>query len=168
MIRPTSKHTEDLAVDTTIALLPRCPLPMITNPTPATVLLAWDYYNALVDENSNIAFRARSLLSYARNEEHNRVLSENHESKLRILHQLIFTHPDNLFDCSNLASDSTSLQLYDLAQNAKATINVYTRIWPDLQFAFLTNDDSIDLINQTDPDLTPYFESVPGMYKADL
>ena len=49
MIRPASEHTEDLGVDTTIALLPRCPLPMIANPTPATVLLAWNYYNALVD-----------------------------------------------------------------------------------------------------------------------
>ena len=40
-IRPTSKHMEDLAVDTTIALLPRCPLPTIANATPATsVLLA--------------------------------------------------------------------------------------------------------------------------------
>ena len=157
-----------LAVDTTTALLPRCPLPTIATATPATsASLSWDYYNALVDENSIMSFRARSFLSYARDEEHNRV-RDHDESKPRIPHRLVFTHQDDLFDCSKSASNSASPQMYNLAENAKATVNAYARIWPDLQFAFLTNDDCIDLINRTEPDLIPYFESLPGMYKANL
>ncbi len=109
----------------------------------------------------------RSLLVTLGMRNNNRV-AEDDESKLRIPHQLIWTHQDNLFDCLNLASNSTTPQLYELAENAKAAVNVYARIWPNLRFTFLTNDDCIDLINRTDPDLIPYFEYLPGMYKADL
>jgi hypothetical protein len=80
-ICPASKQTEDLAIDNTAAILHRCPLATIATAMPATsVLLAWwDYYNALVNENSNAAFQARTFFNYSRNEEHNRV-GEDDES----------------------------------------------------------------------------------------
>ena len=84
---------------------------------------------------------------------------DHDESKPQIPHRIVFTHQDDLLDCSNLASKSTLRQLFNLAENAKATINAYARIWPNLQFI---------LINQTEPDLIQCFESLPGMHKANL
>ena len=57
-IRPTSKHTEDLAVDTTIlSTLAQMSTTNDRQCDASNVSVAgWDYYNALLDENSKIVF----------------------------------------------------------------------------------------------------------------
>ena len=153
-----TSETEELDVDKTAAHWSRCPLPRIAMEPATSTSLAWNYYNALVDENSKTAVTARSFFSVPQNKKH------DNKMKPRIPHRLIFTHKDNLLDCSNSASNSTPPQLYNLAENVKATLNAYSQIWPDLQFAFLTNDDCIDSINQTEPGLIPYFDGLKGKF----
>ena len=129
--------------------LDRCPLPM-NDPT-------WNYYNALVDENFHTAYRAKGLTSsiISLGSEAER----RDESKARIPHRLIFTHKDNLLDCSKSASASTSPDLYNFAENTKATIRAYSKIWPDLEYIFLTDEDCLEALNQTEPFLIPWFNS---------
>ena len=57
-IRPTSKHMEDLAVDTTIlSTLAQMSTTNDRQCDASNVSVAgWDYYNALLDENSKIVF----------------------------------------------------------------------------------------------------------------
>lgn len=125
-------------------LLSQCPLPF-SSP-------ALSYYHALVHENSATAERARRLP--------NCMMEENQSSASpRIPHRLIFTHKDNLFNCSKSASNSTPLELYTMAENAKETVNIYSQIWDDLEFVFLTNDDCIHALNQTEPGLIPWFNN---------
>jgi len=89
------------------------------------------------------------------------------EEEHRIPRRLIFTHKDNLFDCSK---STTKPELFTLAENAKATLNAYRRVWPDVDYTFLTDEDCIHALNQTEPDLIGWFisGSLEGMYKADL
>lgn len=136
-------------------LLPICPLPQKTP--------SWNYYYALVHENSNTADHARQLTGSP--------LLYNDEGqglKPRIPHRLIFTHKHNLFDCSISASISASPDLYNLAENAKATVNAYSKIWPDLEFKFLTDEDCLEALNQTQPGLIPWFNSgLAGEFLCD-
>jgi hypothetical protein len=46
-----------------------------------------------------------------------------------------------------------------MAENAKETVNIYSQIWDDLEFVFLTNDDCIHALNQTEPGLIPWFNN---------
>jgi len=138
-------------------LFPRCNLPKST-PT-------WNYYDALVTANANTAGHASRVTENAPNQ----VKGGEQLLSGRIPHRLIFTHKDNLFDCLKSASVSTPPELYNLAENAKATANAYSKIWPDLEVVFLSDGDCINALNQTEPGLIPWFNSgLEGMYKADL
>ena len=135
--------------------LPRCDSP---NSTPT-----WNYYNALVDENAKIARYARSYTPSPDKPPHG-----EEQTGGRIPHRLIFTHKRNLFDCANSASATTKPELHNLAENAKATINAYKAIWPDLEYVFLTDDDCIRALNETEPDLIGWFNSgLEGMSQCD-
>lgn len=137
------------------SLLLRCPQPRHSP--------KWDCYNDLVDENSDTVERARRLFDYATYENRSK---EETELGDRIPHLLIFTHKHNLFDCSVSASNSTTPNLYTLAENAKATVRSYSRIWSDMHFVFLSDDDCVDALNRTEPDLIPFFndEKLEGAF----
>ena len=131
------------------SLLLRCPQPQHSP--------MWNCYNDLVDENSDTVHRANRLFDYAPNDNRSK---EEHRFEDRIPHLLIFTHKYNLFDCSVSASNSTSPNLHTLAENAKATVNAYSRIWSDLRFVYLSDDDCLDALNRTEPGLIPFFNDV--------
>jgi len=135
-------------------IFPRCKQPDIT-PT-------WNYYNILIHANQNTAERASRITANPPTQ-----VAVKGEEEPRIPHRLIFTHKDNLFDCSK---STTKPELFNLAENAKATLNAYRRIWPDVDYTFLTDEDCIHALNQTEPDLIGWFNSgsLEGMYKADL
>ncbi|KAL3775533.1 hypothetical protein ACHAW5_001552 [Stephanodiscus triporus] len=141
------------------SLLLRCPQPQHAP--------KWNCYNDLVDENSDTVDRAKRLFEYDPNDNRSK---EEHRFDDRIPHLLIFTHKYNIFDCSVTASNSTSPNMYTLAENAKATVKAYSRIWPDLHFVYLSDNDCIDALNRTEPGLIPFFNDVKleGMFKADL
>ncbi|KAL3804882.1 hypothetical protein HJC23_006654 [Cyclotella cryptica] len=135
-----------------------CPLPQNSS--------SWFYYRTLVDTNSNLASSARVLQEYA--PKNTELLKDSNQ----IPHRLIFTHKTNLLECTNSASNSTQPNLYTLAENVKATINAYRTLWADLQVSFLTDDDCIRTLNDTEYGfhLIPWYNSgkLSGMYKADL
>lgn len=131
------------------SLLLRCPQPQHSP--------KWNCYNDLVDENSDTVDRAKRLFDYAPNDNRSK---EEHRFEDRIPHLLIFTHKYNIFDCSVSASNSTSPNMYTLAENAKATVKAYSRIWPDLHFVYLSDNDCIDALNRTEPGLIPFFNDV--------
>ena len=118
--------------------------------TPPLQSAEWNYYNALVNENHHLAERARQLTGGKHTTK---------EEVDRIPHRLIFTHKDNLFDCSNSASNSTPPDLFTLAENAKETVKAYSKVWPDLEYIFLTNKDCIKALNQTEPLLIPWMNN---------
>lgn len=139
---------------------PRCSIPQNTS--------LWSHFDALVDENADMANRVVGHLLARRNNSHAEnppkgevegvVDNKNDGKQQSIPHRLIFTHKDNLFDCSVSASNTTATpRLHTLAENAKATVRAYQRIWPDLQIVFLSDDDCIDALNLTVPDLIPFF-----------
>lgn len=122
----------------------------------------WRYYRALVDENTKVASLARnSTNKFTPNK-------KNDESSSSIPHRLIFTHKYHLFDCSISAHIMTPPDLYNLAENGKATVNAYKQIWSDLEVVFLTDEGCRRAINATEPRLLPFFEKLPGMFKADI
>lgn len=127
----------------------------------------WNCHNDLVDENSYTVDRANRAFHYVPNDNRSK---EEHRFEDRIPHLLVFTHRYNLFDCSVSASNSTSPNLHTLAENAKATVKAYSRIWSDLHFVYLSDEDCIDALNRTEPGLIPFFNDVKleGMFKADL
>ena len=86
------------------------------------------------------------------------------ESSTLIPHRLIFTHKYNLFDCSTSAHIMTPPDLYNLAENGKATVNAYRKIWPDLEVVFLTDEGCRRVINASEPRLLPYFEKLAGEF----
>jgi hypothetical protein len=131
------------------SLLFRCPQPQHSP--------MWNCYNDLVDENSDTVDRANRLFGYAPDSNRSQ---EDHRFEDRIPHLLVFTHKYNLFDCSVSASNSTSPNLHTLAENAKATVKAYSRIWSDLHFVYLSDNDCIDALNRTEPDLIPFFTDV--------
>lgn len=120
---------------------------------PDTKSMSWKYYRALVDINANIATAARNVT------EDSPLLGEDTSS---IPQRLVFTHKYNIFDCSISSHVMTPPDLYTVAENAKATVNAYRKVWPDLEVIFLTDDDCRDAINETEPRLLPYFEKVDG------
>ena len=147
--------------------IPRCHPPNLNTSS-------WIYYNALVDTNLNTAAKAlnltdnpsRTTLQQQRND-----TSNNNSSITAIIgyskyipHRLIFTHKENLFNCSISASSSTtsSPHLYTLAENAKATVNAYRKIWSDLEVVFLTDQDCLQALNEVEPDLIPFFHKEVG------
>ena len=133
------KHNEQ------IDLLPHCPLPQ-SSP-------AWNYYYTLVAENAKKAdVVKRATSAYSSN-----TVREEDRLATRIPHRLIFTHKDDLFNCSNSAK---SPELYNFGENAKFTVNAYSRIWPDLEYVFLTNNDCIGALNQAEPGLVPWFNAL--------
>ena len=128
------------------SIFSRCPTP---HSTPA-----WNYYAALVNTNRDTADRARQMT-----EDYASKAIKSEGSSYRIPHRLIFTHRDNLFDCDKSASDSTQPDLYNLAENSKATVNAYGHIWPDLEYRFLTDEDCLYAINKTEQGLIPWFNN---------
>lgn len=138
------------------ALLPRCPVPNFDNLTQTIpeqsvvdkLLSNWDYYSKISYENSDMSLRVRNLTSEAP------PITESN-----IPHRLIFTHFANLFDCSRSAAENTSPPLYNLAENAKHTVNLYAEIWDDVEYIFLTDDDCGSVVNEAMPGLVRYFNS---------
>lgn len=141
-------------------VLPRC-----TSPTNSSM---WNYLDAMVDENVEMTNRVNHILfDHHRNHSssfHARYEtrgggSDDDENKHRIPHLLIFTHKDDLFNCSLSTSNSTSMSpnLHALAENAKATVKSYYQIWPDVQYVFLSDNDCLDALNRTEPELIPFF-----------
>eukprot|EP00956_Cyclotella_meneghiniana_P012429 scaffold17647_cov68-Cyclotella_meneghiniana.AAC.9 len=159
-------------------LLPRCPVPNfdlqalqkhlpehLQNISRPTLLGSWEYYTNISHENSAMATRVR-----------NHTADPIPVEEGNIPHRLIFTYKKNLFSCENSASNSTSAPIYNLAENAKATVNTYARIWNDLEYVFLTDDDCIEAIKEVFSSIKStgqYSErgnpsSTQGMYKADI
>lgn len=137
--------------------LPICPFPKSS--------WVWNYYYALVYENAKTAKHARELTLSPSRMSHDANQTPTH----LIPHRLIFTHKDNLFDCSLYESNSTSPELANLAANAKATVNIYSRMWPDVEFVFLTNHDCIHALNLTEPRLVGWFNSgrLEGLWRCE-
>jgi hypothetical protein len=132
-------------------LMPRC------HPPHQSTSSAWRYYATLVDTNLDTAAKARYLTD-------NATTTTVGYSKY-IPHRLIFTHKENLFKCSISASNNTiSPDLYTLAENAKATVNAYRRIWSDLEVVFLTDQDCVSALNEVEPDLVPFFHKEIGAF----
>ncbi|EED86847.1 predicted protein [Thalassiosira pseudonana CCMP1335] len=117
---------------------------------------SWRYYNELIVLNANLAASAREATGVD--------ISMSHESS-SIPHRLIFTHQYNLLECSISTRDP---QLNVLAQNAKATIQLYKQVWPDVEVTFLTDEQCIDAIRETHPGLLRWYDLLRGMYKGDL
>lgn len=143
-------------------LLPRC--------TPPTNSSMWNYLDAIVDENVEMTKRVKNHILFNHHHRNNnssfhaknemRGGGDNDRNKHRIPHLLIFTHKEDLFNCSLSASNSTSMlspNLYALAENAKATVKSYHQIWPDVQYVFLSDNDCLDALNRTEPELIPFF-----------
>lgn len=136
----------NLASQQAATSLPSCPKPMLNN-------VEWEYYTDLPQENAALASKVRNLTSHP-----------VHDEESNIPHHLIFTHYIDLFNCSHWGSNKTSPQLFNLAENARATVNAYKKIWPDLEYKFLMDDDCIQAINETEPGLVGWFNAVDGMY----
>lgn len=155
--RITTKRASELSafpkkwwdVQKQASLLLRCPQPQHSP--------MWNCHNDLVDENSYTVDRANRAFHYVPNDNRSK---EEHRFEDRIPHLLVFTHRYNLFDCSVSASNSTSPNLHTLAENAKATVKAYSRIWSDLHFVHLSDEDCIDALNRTEPGLIPFFNDV--------
>ena len=139
-----------------VNLPPRCTIPLNSS--------TWNHFDALVDENVALTSRVRQLLS-PRNDSHadnetiiGEEVGEGIDENRIIPHLLIFTHKDDIFNCSVSASNLTmSPNLHTLAENAKATVRAYHRVWPDVQYVFLSDEDCIDSLNRTEPELIPFF-----------
>ena len=109
------------------------------------IMYDWKYYTDLPFENLDTAIRVRDYTSDpAPVEEGN------------IPHRLIFTHRKNLFSCENSVA---SAQLFNLAENAKATVNAYAKIWNDLEYVFLTDDDCMQTVEEVKPELVKWLKS---------
>jgi hypothetical protein len=157
-----SKHVNKAAASsdnqqTGSVLLPRCPVPNFddlnqTIPEQSVIdklLSDWDYYSNIYYENSDMSSRVRNFTS-----DPPPPISESN-----IPHRLIFTHFANLFDCTRSAANSTSPPLYNLAENAKHTVNVYAEIWDDVEYVFLTDDDCVTVVNEAMPELVRWIKS---------
>ncbi len=135
------------------AVLPSCPLPRprLAVETPHIFSTSGDinynFYADLARENSEMAARVCNIT-----QDPNRT---EEDGQARIPHRLIFTHQTNLFECSN----STSPMLYTLAENAKATVNAYGRIWDDLEYVFLTDEDCVTALEVAEPALVAWFQN---------
>ena len=150
------------ATTNSIALMPKCQ-------PPHQHIFSWKYYNALVDTNSETVAKA---LEWTENSTivksppvdggNNNGFSNSAADSKYVPHRLIFTHKQNLFNCSIFESNSTSPELYTLAENAKATANAYKNIWPDLEVVFLTDQDCLEALNEVEPDLIPFFHNEVG------
>lgn len=135
----------------------RCPKPL-NSPL-------WNHFDALVDENAEMAKKVGHIILASRTDSNTDNETKGEEfgegggaNNNQIPHRLIFTHKDNLFNCSISASNLTmSPNVHTLAENAKATVRAYHQIWPDLQYVFLTDDDCIDALHLTEPELIPFF-----------
>ena len=133
--------------------LPRCPKPVNTS--------MWNHFDALVDENVDMSNKVGRLLASRNNSRAENATEEEiggGVGKSNIPHLLVFTHKDNLFDCSYSASNTTSsANVHTLAENAKATVRAYHQVWPDLRYVFLSDDDCREALNLTEPELIPFF-----------
>ena len=159
-IRPPIRTNDNLQI-------PRCHPPNLNTSS-------WIYYNALVDTNLNTATKALNLTDNpsrtAQQQKQKRNDTSNNNSSITAIgyskyipHRLIFTHKQNLFNCSISASSTTSSpHLYTLAENAKATVNAYRKIWSDLEVVFLTDQDCLQALNEVEPDLIPFFHKEVG------
>lgn len=107
----------------------------------------WKYYNYtdLPFENLDTAIRVRDYTS-----------DPIPVKEGNIPHRLIFTHRKNLFSCENSVA---SAQLFNLAENAKATVNAYAKIWNDLEYVFLTDDDCMQTVEEVKPELVKWLKS---------
>jgi hypothetical protein len=164
IIRTNNYHNDNLL------MMPRC------HPPHQYTSSAWRYYNTLVDTNLVTAAKAIKLTDnptttqLQQNNNNNNNNNSSSTTKLvgyskYIPHRLIFTHKQNLFNCSIFsASDDTrtSPDLYTLAENAKATVNAYREVWSDLEVVFLTDQDCLQALNEVEPDLIPFFHREVG------
>ena len=133
---------------------------------------SWRYYKDLVDTNLDTAAKALNLTDNpATTTQQLQQNNNNNNSPSTVMgyseyipHRLIFTHTENLFDCSISASNTTSPHLYTLAENAKATVNAYSKIWPDLEVVFLTDQNCLHILNEVEPDLIPFFHKEIGTF----
>ncbi len=134
-------------------VLPSCSLPRPRLPivTAHNFSASWDnsynYYADLAHENSDMAAPVGNIT-----QDLNR---KQEDGQARIPYRLVFTHRKNLFECSN----STSPMLYTLAENAKATVNAYGRIWDDLEYVFLTDEDCVRALEVAEPALVAWFQN---------
>ena len=111
--------------------------------------IKWRYYDLLRRTNENIAEYARHVkIPGIKHIDDTRTVNLNLEST--IPHRLIFTHRDDLLNCTVSSSLTSDPQLHTLASNARATIAAYSKIWPDLEVMFLTDDDCRKALNSTD------------------
>jgi len=134
-------------------LMPRCHPPHHRNTSSA-----WRYYNTLVDTNLDTVAKATNLTD-------NPTTTTLAGYSKYIPHRLIFTHKENLFNCSISASeDTTSPEIYTLAENAKATVNAYRKIWSDLEVVFLSDQDCVRALNEVEPDLVLFFHKEEGVF----
>lgn len=147
-----------------LLMMPRCHPPNQNTSS-------WIYYKALVDTNLNTAAKAINLTDNPTRPTQQQQRNDNSNSNSSVTvvgyskyipHRLIFTHKENLFDCSISASSTTSPHLYTLAENAKATVNAYRKIWSDLEVVFLTDQDCLQALNEVEPDLIPFFHKEVG------
>ena len=150
-------------INNNLLMMPRC------NP-PHQNTSSWRYYNALVDTNLDTVAKAINLTDNPTITTQQKQDNNNNNSSNTVVgyskyipHRLIFTHKENLFNCSISASNTTTPQLYTLAENAKATVNAYSKIWSDLEVVFLTDQDCLDALNEVEPDLIPFFHKEIGM-----
>jgi hypothetical protein len=157
-----SKHVNKAAASsdnqqTGSVLLPRCPMPNFddlnqTIPEQSVIdkfLSNWNYYSKISYENSDMSSRVRNFTS-----DPPPPISESN-----IPHRLVFTHFADLFDCTRSAANSSSPLLYNLAENAKHTVNLYAEIWYDVEYVFLTDDDCVTVVNEAMPELVRWFEN---------
>lgn len=152
--------TNSVSSQSETTLLPRCPLPnfdvkSLQKHLPeqyqnmsSPMLSSWNYYTNISYENSAMATRVRNHTS-------DPIPVEDG----KIPHRLIFTHKKNLFLCENSATNSTSAPIYNLAENAKATVNAYAKIWSDLEYVFLTDDDCAKAVEEVLPTLAERFKN---------
>mmetsp|Transcript_10091 Transcript_10091/g.15148 ORF Transcript_10091/g.15148 Transcript_10091/m.15148 type:complete len:497 (+) Transcript_10091:52-1542(+) len=155
-------------INNNLLMMPRCDPPHQNTSS-------WRYYNALVDTNLDTVAKAINLTDNPTITTQQKQDNNNNNSSNTVVgyskyipHRLIFTHKENLFNCSISASNTTTPQLFTLAENAKATVNAYSKIWSDLEVVFLTDQDCLDALNEVEPDLIPFFHKEIGMFKADI
>ena len=150
-------------------LMPKCQ-------PPHQHIFSWNYYNALVDTNVETAAKAlnwteNSTIVRSQLDSGGNNIGQSNTAvgySKYVPHRLIFTHKENLFDCSIFESNATSPELYTLAENAKATVNAYSKIWPDLEVVFLSDQDCLEALNEVEPDLIPFFHNEIGKFAKCL
>lgn len=134
----------------------------------------WNYYDGLVNKNRHTVKVARSVKKYAPKYELVEDQEEDGDDSIdelgvsQIPHRLLFTHKDNLLDCSVSSSEDSAPSLHTMAENVHDTIKIYQNLWPDVEVAFLTDADCRKTLSVVEPELLKYYDELDGMFKGDL